>query len=142
MHRHRRQSGWTGGNTRPLAEISPLDGEDAFTYAWVAELLGRMLADVKTQCLRDDMAVHWNLFHERVLRPILEDRAPVPLAQLCTTYGIEEATEAPNMIFAVKRRFQSALTRHLRQSVACDTDLSEEIQELSRFLTHRRQCRK
>jgi len=48
---------------------------------------------------------------------------------------------ASNMIFAVKRRFQSALKRHLRQSVARDDDVGEEIQELSRFLARRRQYR-
>jgi RNA polymerase sigma-70 factor (ECF subfamily) len=124
------------------AEIGLLDGEDAFNYAWISQLLGRMLADVKAQCLRDGMAVHWDLFYERVLRPILEDRPPAPLAQLCARYGIGEATKASNMIFAVKRRFQSALKRHLRQSVAHDADVGEEIQELSRFLARRRQYRK
>jgi len=124
------------------AEIGPLNGEDAFNYAWISELLDRMLVEVKTECLRDGMALHWDLFHDRVLRPIMDDRAPPPLAQLCATYGIEEATTASNMIFAVKRRFQSALKRHLRQSVACDADVAEEIHELSRFLTHRRQYRK
>jgi len=123
------------------AEIGPLDGEDAFNYAWVSQLLDRMLADVKAECLRQGMAVHWDLFYERVLRPILEDREPPPLAQLCARYGIKEATKVSNMIFAVKRRFQSALKRHLRQSVAHDADVREEIQELSRFLARRRQYR-
>ncbi len=121
------------------AEIDPLNGEDAFNYAWVSELLERMLVDVKRECLRHGMAVHWSLFQDRVLRPIVEDRAPPSLAKLCATYGIEEATKASNMIFAVKRRFQSALKRHLRQSVACDADVGEEIHELSRFLARRRQ---
>ncbi len=124
------------------AEIGQLKGEDAFNYAWVSDLLDRMVADVKAQCQRHGMAVHWNLFEDRVLRPILEDRAPPPLAQLCTTYGVDEATKASNMIFAVKRRFQSALKRHLRQSVACDADVGEEIHELSHFLADRRQCRR
>jgi len=123
------------------AEIGPLESEDAFNYAWVSELLDRMVMDVKAECLRHGMAVHWNLFHDRVLRPIIEDRAPPSLAQLCATYGIEEATKASNMIFAVKRRFQSALKRHLRQSVACDTDIGDEIHELSHFLARRRQYR-
>ena len=124
------------------AEIVPLNDQDAFNYAWVSGLLDRMLADVKAECLRDGMAVHWDLFHDRVLHPIFEDRAPPSLARLCTTYRIDEATTASNMIFAVKRRFQSALRRHLRQSVACDADVAEEIHELSRFLARRRQYRK
>lgn len=131
------------GQLRELpAQTDPLSSEDAFNYAWVSGLLDRMLADVKADCLGQGMAVHWNLFHDRVLRPIIEDRAPPSLARLCAAYGIEEATKASNMIFAVKRRFQSALRRHLRQSVACDTDVEEEIHELSHFLARRRQYRK
>jgi DNA-directed RNA polymerase specialized sigma24 family protein len=121
--------------------IEQVSSEAAFNYAWVTELLDRMLADVKAQCLREGMAVHWDLFHDRVLRPILEDRPPPPLTELCGAHGIEEVPKASNMIFAVKRRFQSALKRHLRQSVACDGNIEEEARELLQFLDRRRQYR-
>ncbi|MBN1510155.1 MAG: hypothetical protein JW955_25130 [Sedimentisphaerales bacterium] len=121
---------------------SRLTSDEAFNCVWVCELLGRMLREVKAECLRDDMAVHWALFHERVVRPILEDRASPSLAELCAAHDVDEATKASNMIFAVKRRFQSALKRHLRESVACDADVDEEMRDLQRFLAERRQCRK
>lgn len=124
------------------AEIGPSNGEDAFNYAWISELLDRMIVDVRTECLRDGMAVHWDLFQERVLRPIIDDRAPASLADLCAVHGIEEPARASNMIFAVKRRLQSALKRCLRQSVANDADVDEEINALSQFLARRRQYRK
>ncbi len=123
------------------AQMEPLNSEEAFNCAWISGLLDRMLTEVEAQCRRDGMAVHWNLFRDRVLRPILEDRSPPPLTELCATYGIEEATKASNMIFAVKRRFQSALRKHLRQSVACDTDVGAELHELAHFLAHSRQYR-
>jgi RNA polymerase sigma-70 factor (ECF subfamily) len=123
------------------AQTESLDGEGAFNFAWVSGLLERMLAEVKAQCLHDGMAVSWNLFRDRVLRPIVEDQPPPSLAQLCAAYGIDEATKASNMIFAVKRRLQSALKKHLRQSVACDADVGAEFHELSHFLTHSRQDR-
>ncbi len=124
------------------AQIESLDSEEAFNCAWVSGLLDRMLAEVKAQCLHDGMAAHWNLFRDRVLRPIAEDRTPPALAELCAAHGIEEATQASNMIFAVKRRFQSALRKHLRQSVACDADVGAEIHELAHFLARSRQYRK
>jgi len=123
------------------AQTESLDSEEAFNCVWVSGLLERMLAEVKAQCLQDGMAAHWNLFRDRVLRPIIEDRTPPPLADLCATYGIEEASKASNMIFAVKRRFQSALRKHLRQSVASDADVSTEIHELAHFLARSRQDR-
>ncbi len=120
-------------------EVCPLGSADAFNYTWVSELLDRLLSEVKTECQQHGMAVHWELFRDRVLRPLMEDRAPPALAELCAAHHIEEATKASNMIFAVKRRFQSALKRHLRQSVAGDADVGEEIRELLQFLTRPRQ---
>jgi DNA-directed RNA polymerase specialized sigma24 family protein len=108
--------------------------EESFNYAWASGLLDRMLAAVKGECRSRGMATHWNLFYDRVLQPIMEDRDPPPLVELCTTYGIDEPTKASNMIFAVKRRFQTALKRHIRQSVACDDEISDEMVELTRFL--------
>lgn len=113
--------------------------DESFHYAWVSELLDRMLGEVEAACHTDGMTTHWNLFHERVLRPTLRDEAPPSLAQLCSKYGVEEAVRASNMIFAVKRRLQAALKRYVRQSVARDEDISEEIRELQQFLAGKRQ---
>ena len=110
--------------------------EETFHYAWVSELLDRMLEEVEASCRADGMETHWNLFHDRVLRPTLDDTAPPPLGQLCTKYGLKEPAKASNMIFAVKRRMQAALKRYIRQSVARDEDISEEIRELQQFLTN------
>jgi RNA polymerase sigma-70 factor (ECF subfamily) len=120
-------------------EARPLDSDDVFNYTWVSGLLDRLLQEVKAECLHQGMAVHWELFHERVLRPLMEDQAPPALAELCAAHHIEEATRASNMIFAVKRRFQSALKRRLRQSVACDAEIGAEFHDLLAFLTRPRQ---
>lgn len=114
--------------------------DESFHYAWVSELLDRMLGEVEAACHADGMTTHWSLFHDRVLRPTLEDKAPPSLADLCVKYGVEEAAKASNMIFAVKRRLQAALKRYVRQSVAHDEDIGEEIRELQRFLAGKPQC--
>ena len=119
-----------------VQEIAP---DASFHYAWVSELLDRMLEEVEADCRRHDMTVHWNLFHDRVLQPTLKDQAPPSLAELCARHGIEEPTRASNMIFAVKRRLQAALKRYVRQSVASDEDIRAEILELQQFLTGTRQ---
>jgi hypothetical protein len=43
------------------------------------------------------------------------------------------------MIFAVKRRFQAAAKRLLRQSVASEDQTDKEMLELVKFLTRERQ---
>jgi hypothetical protein len=123
------------------AVVQNLTCEDSFHYTWVTELLDTLLAEVKEECVHHGMDLHWKLFESRVLRPVLEGGKPPALADLCSTYGIEEATKASNMIFAVKRRFQAAMKRHLRQSVAGEPQIDEEIEELARFLARRQEKR-
>ncbi len=120
--------------------VRTIGPDESFHYTWISELLDRMLEEVEADCRAHDMATHWSLFHDRVLRPALEDKTPPPLAELCGRYGIEEATKASNMIFAVKRRLQGALKRYIRQSVACDEEIGAEILELKQFLAGKRQC--
>lgn len=119
------------------AELSQLvtesDPEDCFNYAWVSALLERVLGEVETSCHRDGKTVHWHLFHDRVLAPIMDRTDPVPLAELCTRYGIEDQAQASNMIVTVKRRFQKLLREHLRRSVMSEELLADELDEIKRF---------
>ena len=116
------------------AAVDNLNSEDVFQYAWVCELLDRMLDEVEAECRHRGMAVHWDLFFERVMQPILTSTQPPSLESLCRKHGIDATTKASNMIFAVKRRFQAAAKRLLRQSVASEDQISEEMLELVRFL--------
>lgn len=118
--------------------VGNLNSEEVFHYTWVCELLDRMLGEVETECRQRGMAIHWDLFHDRVLHPIVTCTEPPPLEELCRKYGVD-ATKASNMIFAVKRRFQAAAKRLLRQSVASEAKISEEMLELMKFLAKGRQ---
>lgn len=115
--------------------VGELTSEESFNYAWVSELLDQMLAEVEAECGTRGMTVHWKVFHARVLQPIIESTEPPSLAEICNRFSIEDGIKASNMIFAVKRRFQAALKRHLRQSVASDADIGKEMRELMRFLS-------
>ncbi len=119
--------------------VQTITSDESFHYAWVSDLLDRVLEEVEADCHADGMTAHWNLFHDRVLHPTLEDRDPPPLTDLCARYGVEEAPKASNMIFAVKRRLQAALRRYVRQSVAHDEEIGEELRELQQFLASKRQ---
>lgn len=114
--------------------IGELTSEESFNYAWVSELLDQMLVEVEAECSTHGMTVHWQVFHARLLQPITEGTEAPSLAEVCNRFSIEDGTKASNMIFTAKRRFQAAMKRHLRQSVASDADIGEEIRELMRFL--------
>lgn len=119
--------------------LSRLNSEDVFHYTWVCDFLDRLLDEVETECRQRGMAMHWRLFYDRVLHPIITCSEPPPLGELCRKYGMVATSKASNMIFVVKRRFQAAAKRLLRQSVASEPEIDDEMLELTKFLAKRRQ---
>lgn len=109
------------------AEFSP---EESFHYAWAAQLLDQLLEEVEEKCRADGKAIHWQVFHDRVLKPIMESTKAPLMEQICRQYNIESSGKASNMIVTVNRRFHAALTRHIRRSVVQDCEVEEEFQEL------------
>jgi len=118
--------------SKPLDQASP---EDAFHHAWASALLDQVLADVRQEYCEGGKAVHWEVFRARVLAPIMEDAAPASLADLCAAHGIADEVRASNMIVTVKRRFQAALTRRIREMVGSDAEVEEEIRDLVGILS-------
>lgn len=109
------------------------DPADSFSYAWITDLLERVLDQVEAKCYEDGKAVHWYLFRDRLLKPIVDGTDPVPIGKLCTKYGIEDGSKVSNMIVTVKRRFQTIMKQHLRDSVTSDEYVAGEVEEIQRF---------
>jgi len=114
----------------PTENLTP---EESFNYTWVSSLLDQILTDVEAECRSRDMKIHWKVFNDRILQPIIEDTAAAPLSDICRKYGIDSEARASNMIYTVKRRFQAALKRHLRQSVSSEAEVGEELEEIMQF---------
>jgi RNA polymerase sigma-70 factor (ECF subfamily) len=108
--------------------------DDAFVHAWASELLGQVLAEVEKSCRADGLAAYWEVFRERSLLPIMENAAPPSLSQICAEHGIPTEAQVSNMIVTVKRRFQAALRRRVRESVSSDAEVDPEIHDLMRML--------
>jgi len=113
---------------------SLLDPDESFNYAWKADLLERVLGEVKESYVNRGMETHWRLFHDRVLQPVLQDCHPLSLKELCTQHGIEDEAKASHMLDTVKQRFHEVLRRHVRQTVASNEDVEEELGEIVRSL--------
>jgi hypothetical protein len=120
-----------------LPELSQIaaqaNPDDCFNYAWVSSLLERVLDEVESNCHREGKTVHWHLFYDRVLAPIMDRTDALSLKEACNRYGIEDETKASNMIVTVKRRFQKLLREYLRKSVMSDELLADELEEIKRF---------
>ena len=118
-----------------LMEItSGLTPEESFDYAWISELLQEVLKQVEAQCYKDGKMVHWNIFEDRVLKPIMEETEALSMEEICHKYGISDAIKASNMIVTVKRRFRSSLKERVRESVTSDEQVEEELEEIMRFV--------
>jgi hypothetical protein len=103
---------------------------DSFNYAWLTEVLDRVLVNVENQCRTDGIGLHWQVFSERVLDPLIGNLPPPSMEEICLRHRISRPAQASNMIVTVKRRFQSALRREIRQSVCSDLDIDGELREL------------
>jgi DNA-directed RNA polymerase specialized sigma24 family protein len=106
------------------------DAEQSFNYAWKAELLERVLAEVKSHYVKRGMDTHWCVFRDRVLEPIMEDREVSSLHQICERYDINDETTASNMLKTVKKLFKSVLHKHVRQTVNSGEAVDAELREI------------
>ena len=107
--------------------------EETFNYAWISSLLEQVLEEVRKKCSSRNLTVHWQVFRDRVVLPILNRTEVLSMKEICDKYGIEGTIEASNMITTVKRLFQTVLKQHIRNSVISDEDTSDELELIKRF---------
>jgi len=112
--------------------VSTSSPEECFLYAWKSALLDQVLAAVQADCLAAGQQVHWQVFRDHLLHPILKGEEPRPLQELCQRYGVASEKAAANMIITVKRRFRRLLQKHLRSTVRSDGEAEEELRDILR----------
>ncbi len=117
------------------AKQSEAGPEQIFHYAWASNLLDEVLAEVKDEYYSTGKSAHWEVFSAKVIEPIFENTKPPSLAKICAKYGIKTKSKVSNMIVTVKRRFRTALKRHIRYFVQSDLEVEEEFRDLLRILS-------
>jgi RNA polymerase sigma-70 factor (ECF subfamily) len=115
-------------------DMSVCEPDASYNYAWVSTLLDQVLAAVKQTCSEEGLQIHWELFHIRIVEPILTGAPAPPLSEICTRLGVEEARRASNMIVTVKRRFREMIRKSIRNTVISSDQVDEELDEIIRFL--------
>lgn len=109
--------------------------EETFNYAWVSALLEQVLDEVQAKCEERDLVLHWQVFRDRIVRPILNRTEPLSMKAICARYGIEDTIMASNMMTTAKRLFHTILKQHVRNSVMSEEDTSDEMAQIKRFFT-------
>lgn len=115
--------------------LAQSDPEETFHYAWVSALLEQVLDEVQTICRERDLMLHWRVFRDRVVQPILNRTDSPSMKGICERYGIAGSVKASNMSTTVKRIFQTVLKQHIRNSVMSDDDTKEEFEQIKRFFS-------
>ena len=92
-----------------------------------------ILEEVEAKCNEDDKSIHWQVFHDKILQPIIDGTSTPTLKEICERYGIKDDAQASNMIVTVKRSFQGTLRKQLRNSVVSERQVSGELEEIKRF---------
>ncbi|MDI6451552.1 hypothetical protein [Anaerobaca lacustris] len=133
---------------RPKGRLFPLDiaeppevpqsivgsaPESTFHYAWVSALLEQVFDEVERACHRDGQTLHWCVFRDRVLDPIMDRHPPPSLQEIVAKYGIQDERKVSNMIVTIKRRFRTALRQRLRESVTSDELVEGEFEQIRHF---------
>ena len=119
-----------------LPKISTMaTAEEVFHYTWASDLLDDTIAEVKNECCSGGKELHWKVFDDKVLVPILTNEHPPSLTEICKKHGIGDKSTASNMIITVKRRFRTVLKRQLRRFVGSESEITEEFNELFKILS-------
>jgi hypothetical protein len=113
-----------------MTESNP---DDFYHYVWLSTLLDQVLSTVQSSCEQDGLHIHWQVFEDRVVRPILQGSETPSLSELCRKHDIQDEKKASNMLITVKRRFHAVLKEHVRTTVASDKHIQAELKEISNF---------
>jgi RNA polymerase sigma-70 factor (ECF subfamily) len=109
--------------------------EEAYCYAWAADVIDYVIDEVKKQCLTTRSSKHWLVFWAKILQPIINNSEAPSHAEICAKYDIRDESTASNMITTVKRRFRDVLKRRLRELTRSDSEAEEEFLEIFRILS-------
>lgn len=110
--------------------------EKAFDHAWVAELLERAMEDCRRhfQFSSDpDRQKYWDVFQDRVLRPILDGEPALPLREIAIRYDLP-VKRLSGILVTVKRGIQRSLHGLVRQHTSSKEEAAQEMQDLLHML--------
>jgi RNA polymerase sigma-70 factor (ECF subfamily) len=109
--------------------------EAVFNYTWACDLIEEVLDIVKKECVESKKSVHWQIFNDKVVTPIISGKEAPDMADLCAKYDLPNAQKASNMIVTVKRTFQRVLESLLAKYAPDEQGVEEEFGQLLNILS-------
>jgi RNA polymerase sigma-70 factor (ECF subfamily) len=122
------------------SESHPFDPQDAeltpdkvFDRKWAVGLVMRVIKRLETECKITGKAVHYDIFLQRIIAPILQGSQEVPLADLGAKHKLTEK-QACNCLLTAKRAYRRLMEDEVRLYVETETEVADEIRDLFRIL--------
>jgi DNA-directed RNA polymerase specialized sigma24 family protein len=110
--------------------------DEVFDSAWARKVLSLALERMKSQCDAAGQPVLWGVFYGRLLRPLLEEVAPLSHEQLAATFQLPSPAYAANLLVAARRMFGRVLRSVVAEYTAEGEDIEAEIHYLKSALFH------
>ncbi|MEX1017160.1 MAG: hypothetical protein WD534_03045 [Phycisphaeraceae bacterium] len=107
-------------------------GEPAtsFEIAWAREVLVQAIAAMQAQCQRENREALWQLFEQRILRPLIDNEPPLDYDTLVENLGYRSPAEAHNALVTAKRMYQRSLRDALAVYATSEWEIENELREL------------
>ena len=107
----------------------------ALDQAWARQIMAVAIERMKKECAGKGRGDLWEIFSCRVLEPALE-QAPLPSYEaLVRRFGFQSPTQASNLLITAKRMFRRALEDTVRDTVADEAQVEEELRDLKAILS-------
>lgn len=107
--------------------------DKAFDRAWAAEVVGRVLDHLETECRNKGQEAHFDIFAKRLIQPILHGVEAPSMAELAARHGLTEK-QGGNLLETAKRAYRRLLKDEVRLYATSDSEVSEEVRELFAIL--------
>ncbi len=115
-------------------EFRTEDGHEVFDETFAKQVIAEAIQRTHAHCVKRDILDVWQVFHARILSPLLEGKAPVPYEQLVEELNLAGVAMAQNRLATAKRVFQREFRQVLKDITANDRELADEIGYLQGFL--------
>jgi DNA-directed RNA polymerase specialized sigma24 family protein len=109
--------------------------ERSFQVKWAAGIVHDALDSVQKGLVEEENLRDWEIFKAKLANPILHGIDAVPDEELCHRHGLSGEKEVKRIVLAVKKRYEQALRRRVREYCGSAREIQREIEDLIRILS-------
>jgi DNA-directed RNA polymerase specialized sigma24 family protein len=121
------------------AIADPASRSPAFDIAWAREVVGEVVATMRTQCDASGRIDLWEVFDVRYLKPATENIEPEPHESIARRLKLDSAHQAANLLTSAKRMFTRLFKAVVSRYAADEKEVREEVSDLWRIFANARQ---